>query len=126
MNNYSSMVFLLVLSTSTLAGAPLGGEQIKQLASGNTVSLHSLAKGADFKNYYAADGTAASFEESNGKKNKGAWRVTDSGEWCVHWRGATERCGQIIDNGDGTYNRMEDGNLRSVWKMIHPGNTIPE
>ena len=118
------MLFLMALTTSALAGSPLNGEQLKQLASGNTVSIHSIAQGADFKNYYAADRAAASLKESNGKKNKGTWRITDSGEWCVHWSGASERCGQVIDNGDGTYNRLEEGKLRSVWKKIHPGNTI--
>ena len=121
-----SMLFLMTLSTSAVAGTPLSGERIKQLISGNTVALHSNARGINFKIYYAADGTAISHNERDGKKYKGTWRLTDSGEWCNHWPPAEDRCGQVIDNGDGTYNRMEGGKLRSVWKKIYPGNTIAE
>jgi hypothetical protein len=126
MRKIASTLFVMTLSTSALAATQLGGDQLKQLVAGNTVSLHSIAKSADYKNHYAADGTAYSLQESNGKKNKGAWRISDTGEWCVLWTGASERCGQVFDNGDGTYNRMEDGSLRSVWKKIEQGNTIPE
>ena len=109
---------------AALAGTPLSGEQLKQLAAGNTISLHSIAKGKDFKNFMSADGVAFSLNESSGKTNQGTWRISESGAWCVKWNGAEERCGQVIDNGDGTYNRLEDGELRSVWKSIAPGNTI--
>lgn len=122
----SALLFLMTLSTSALAGTPLSGEQIKHLAMGNTVSIYSIAKSDSYKNHYAADGKAFSLQESNGRRNTGIWRVTDSGEWCVQWKGADDRCGLLIDNGDGTYDRQEDGKARSIWKKIESGNTIPE
>ena len=120
----STLAVVGFFSVPALAGTPLSGEQIKQLVSGNTVALHSNARGKDHKIFYATDGTAISHDESNGKNYPGTWRITDSGEWCNHWPPAKDRCGQVIDNGDGTYNRMENGSLRSVWKKIYPGNTI--
>ena len=125
----ASMLFLVALSASASAGTLLSGEQIKNLVSGNTVALHSLAKNINFQIYYAADGSSISHNENSGKKSRGTWRITDSGEWCNYWpteKNPEERCGQVIDNGDGTYNRLENGNLRSVWKKIHTGNTIGE
>ncbi len=120
----STLAVVGFFSVPALAGTPLSGEQIKQLVSGNTVALHSNARGKYYKIFYATDGTAISHDESNGKNYPGTWRITDSGEWCNHWPPAEDRCGQVIDNGDGTYNRMENGSLRSVWKKIYPGNTI--
>ena len=84
MYKLSCMLSLMALSASALAGTPLSGEQIKQLISGNTVALHSNAKGKDYKIFYATDGTAISHDESNGKNYPGTWRITDSGEWCNH------------------------------------------
>jgi hypothetical protein len=124
-----STLFLMALSTSALAGTPLNGEQIRQLASGNTIAIHSLAKNNHFQTYYAPDGSAISHNESTGKNNRGTWRITDSGEWCNYWpseKNPVDHCGQVLDNGDGTYNRLENGILRSVWKKIYPGNAIPE
>lgn len=124
MHKPSSILFLMALSASASAGTPLSGEQIKQLVSGNTIVLYSHARSQNYTIHYATDGSAASRSESDGKIVKGTWRITDSSEWCNHWTGAVERCGRVIDNGDGTYNRMESGSLRAVWKKIHPGNTI--
>lgn len=120
----STLVVVGFFSVPALAGTPLSGEQIKQLASGNTIALHSLARSTNFKIYYAPDGSAISHNESTGKNYPGTWRITDSGEWCNHWPPAPDRCGQVFDNGDGTYNRMENGSLRSVWKKIYPSNII--
>lgn len=124
MYKLSSMIFLAAVSGPALAATPLGGDQIRKLVSGNTVSLHSVARGDNYLIYYAPDGSAVSRSDSNGTTVKGVWRITDSGEWCNHWKGGAERCGNVIDNGDGTFNRLENGRLRSVWKQIHPGNTL--
>ena len=121
----SSLLILMALSASALAGTPVSGEKLKQLASGNTVTLYSVVRNETVQNYYAADGTALFFRSDDGKKMTGTWRVTDSGEWCVHWSGNKDRCGLLLDNGDGTYDRQEDGSIRSVWKKIESGNTIP-
>lgn len=126
MYKFITMLCLLSVSASVLAGEPLSGDQIKNIVSGNTVALYSQARNLNYTIHYAVDGSAASRNESNGRVVKGTWRITDSGEWCNQWTGSEERCGQIIDNGDGTYNRLENGSLRSVWKKIYPGNTIAE
>jgi hypothetical protein len=120
---------MMFAGAPALAGGPLSGEQIKQLAIGNTIAIYSVAKNRNSKTHYAPEGVATSYNEDTGKTYKGTWRITDSGEWCNYWpteKNATEHCGQVIDNGDGTYNRLEEGSLRSVWKKIYPGNAITE
>ncbi len=118
----STLAIVGFFSAPALAGTPLSGEQVKQLISGNSVEAHSNAKGFDFKAYFATDGSISS--EVNGKTNKGAWRINDSGEHCSQMTRQKETCAQIVDMGDGTYNRMEEGYPRSVWKKIHPGNAF--
>jgi len=116
------MIFLIALSTSAVAGSALSGDQVKQLITGNSVEAHSNAKGVDFKAYFAADGSASL--EANGKNRKGVWHINDSGEHCIQWNTQKENCGQIVDMGDGTYNRMEEGYPRAVWKKVHTGNAF--
>lgn len=111
-----------IFSAPVLAGTPLSGEQVKQLISGNSVEAHSNAKGFDFRVYFAPDGSAVS--ERNGKTHKGEWHITDSGEHCTQWPTQKETCGQVVDMGDGTYNRMEEGYPRAVWKKVLPGNAF--
>jgi len=118
----STLAVVGFFSVPALAGTPLSGEQVKQLVSGNSVEAHSNAKGFDFKAYFATDGSAGS--EVNGKTYKGAWRINDSGEHCIQWATQKEYCAQVVDMGDGTYNRMEEGYPRAVWKKIHPGNAF--
>ncbi len=119
----STLSIVGFFAVPALAGTPLSGDQVKQLISGNSVEAHSNAKGIDFKAYFAPDGSAVS-EGSNGKTIKGAWRINDSGEHCTQWNRQKETCGQIVNMGDGTYNRMEEGYPRAVWKKIQPGNAF--
>ena len=118
----STLAVVGFFSAPALAGTPLSGAQVKQLISGNSVEAYSKARGFDFKAYFATDGIGVS--EVNGKTSKGAWRINDSGEHCSQWPKQKETCGQVVDMGDGTYNRMEEGYPRSVWKKIHPGNAF--
>lgn len=118
----STLVMVGFFSGSALAGTPLSGEQVKVLISGNSMDAHSNAKGFDFKVYFATEGAAIS--AINGKTYKGTWRINDAGEHCVLWTAQKESCAQIVDMGDGTYNRMEEGYPRSVWKKVHPGNAF--
>jgi len=121
----STLAVVGFFSVPALAGTPLSGEQIKQLVSGNTVDIQS--KGIDYKTYYAPDGATTTRNESNGKIYKAKhWRVSDSGDICSQSPGKEESCGQVVDNGDGTYNRLDNGSPRGVWKKIYPGNTIAE
>ena len=118
----STLAVVGFFSVPALAGTPLSGEQVKKLVSGNSVDAHSNAKGFDFKAYFATDGSAGS--EVNGKTYKGAWRVNDAGKHCSHFPPQKETCAQIVNMADGTYNRMEEGFPRSVWKKVHPGNAF--
>jgi hypothetical protein len=118
----STLAVVGFFSVPVLAGTALSGEQVRQLVLGNSVEAHSNAKGYDFKAYFATDGSAVS--EVNGKAYKGAWRINDSGEHCTQWTTQKETCGQIVNMGDGTYSRMEEGYPRAVWKKVHPGNAF--
>jgi len=124
MYKIACITFLMTLSVAAMAGTPLSGEQVKQLITGNSVDIYSNVQGVDIKLYFAADGSTASLTESNGKKFKGTWRIDDSGKHCTKWGDKKETCGQILDYGDGTYKRMEDGYPRAVWKKIYPGNAF--
>lgn len=118
----STLAIAGFFSVSTWAGTPLSGEQAKVVISGNSMEGHSNAKGFDFRVYFAPDGSATSAR--NGKISQGTWRINDSGEHCVLWKMQKESCAQIVDMGDGTYNRMEEGYPRSVWKKVYPGNAF--
>ena len=124
MYKIACLTFLMTLSVTAMASTPLSGEQIKQLITGNSVELHSNAQGIDFKVYFAADGSAASHNESNGNRSKGTWRIDDSDKHCTKWGVKNETCGQVLDMGDGSYKRMEEGYPRAVWKKIHQGNAF--
>lgn len=127
MYKLATMFFVMTIPVSALAGTQLNGEQIKQLVSGNTVLAHNIDQGTDYKNYYSPDGTMISRNESNGQIYKDKrWRVSDSGDICSQSAGKKESCGQVVDNGDGTYNRLDNGSPRGVWKKVYPGNTIAE
>lgn len=121
-----TLSIVIFFAAPALAGTPLSGDQVQQLISGNSVEAHSNAKGVDFKSYFAPDGSAV-LEGGTGKTFKGTWRIDDAGQHCVKWirkKEPEESCGQIVDMGNGTYNRMEEGYPRAVWKKIHPGNAF--
>lgn len=124
MHKILCMIVLMMLSATAFADTPLTGDQIKQLVSGNSIDLHSNANGLDLKLYLAADGSIAGRREDNGNPFKGTWRITDSGEFCSVFASRKETCGPVMDSGDGSYKRMEEGYPRAIWKKIHPGNAF--
>lgn len=117
------MTILMSLSAVAFADTKLNGDQVKQLISGNSVDGHSNAQGVDFKAYFAPDGSGT-LQNEKGRKFNGVWRITESGDHCSKWGDRKETCGQIMDAGDGSYKRMEEGYPRSIWKKIHPGNAF--
>ena len=117
------MTILMSLSAVAFADTQLTGDQVKQLITGNSVDAHSNAKGVDFKAYFAADGSGV-LQNEKGRTFNGVWRITESGDHCSKWGDQKETCGQVMDPGDGTYKRMEEGYPRAIWKKIYPGNAF--
>lgn len=115
---------MMGLSAAAWAGTPLSGEQIRQLVSGNTVDAQ--AKSGDVKVYYGLDGSSLTRAESNGRITKGFWRISEAGEICSLRPPGKESCGPVVNNGDGTYHRMDGNTVRGVWTKVHPGKIISE
>jgi uncharacterized lipoprotein NlpE involved in copper resistance len=100
----------------------LTGEQIKQLLTGKTASYVNR-KGWSVENTFNTDGSA-SLKYLSGKfagdmRNNNSWAVNGN-EMCYTLKHNNKTaCGKLLDNGDGTYNRLNaDGSLRVVFKSV--------
>lgn len=115
------LVSVLAFSAASFAQQPLSGDEIKKLVSGYTVEqIQFVPKNAKYLNYYDADGSIMSLNESGGEY-KGKWRVTEDSQLCIQWPSRSESCVQIIKEPDGTYKRVSNGEVRAIMKSITPG-----
>lgn len=103
----TSVLAVFFLPIPTYAGTPVKGEALKKLYAGNTVHGHHINKGFDFLNYFSEDGKAIR-KRDDGKMHEGKWFINDDGDMCVNF-GRFGGCGELEDNGDGTYTRTRDG-----------------
>ncbi len=124
MKKHFSVFFLWAALIGVAAPAfaqPLTGDEIKKLLAGNTVEqTQFVPKNMTFLSYYDADGSIMTLTES-GKTNTGKWRVNEDNLLCVQWPNRAEVCIQIVKEADGTYKRVDKGEVRAIMKNITPG-----
>ena len=78
----------------------LRGAQFINVVNGNTI-VGTDDNGVKFHAFFL-NGGVATYEDANGNKDSGTWRVTDDDRICVTWRemgGGKERC--VIVKVDG-------------------------
>lgn len=107
-------------STQAIADKVMTQDEIKTLIVGNTVYSTHTKKNFDFKVYFNSDGT---FERSqNGKMLNGVW-MFDGGMHCIAM--GKKICASVVDNGDGTYKRLNNGSKHVVtWNKVVKGKDL--
>lgn len=108
---------LVLFSTCAQAGETLDADAVRKLITGNTV--HGLSPtGGTQKNYFGPDGKT--IRQTGDKIVEGSWSVNDDGTQCV--KGMPGGCAKIVNNGDGTYDRVtDDGGIRLRWTSVVKG-----
>ena len=115
----------LLASTASYAETVLNAEEVSALIVGKTVNAHHLVKGHDFKVYFSPDGETAYRTTKKGVKET-TYVIQEDGRHCIFLKGR-DRCAKIINNGDGTYSRLnKSGEKKVLWKSFDQGNTIPK
>ena len=126
-NVYRKLGGLFVLAVLFSAGQVvaeeyMGADAVKALVVGNTISATHLKKGFDFKVYFDADGETA-HRQQDGSTTITTYKF-DGDKLCIHWKGS-DRCANILDNGDSTYTRVLDDGKRVVkWTKITKGKDL--
>jgi len=106
---------LLLLSGIPAQAGELSADQLKELVSGKTLFVENPKNGKSWQMYHDPDGTTY---KSDG--NEGKWNITDDGKHCN--TGVPLKCAKVVDNGDGTYNRLKpNGSTAVVWTKIVDG-----
>jgi hypothetical protein len=114
-------------SSQVVAGNSMSGEQINTMMSGNTTYGKHTRKNKHGHSFKHADGAFVGWNNEDGKRT-GTWR-TQGNKYCRTPDGDSERCFELSDNGDGTYNMyIQPGNLIMprkhvwTWTKVVPGN----
>lgn len=116
-----ALLALLLISGMASAAAPLTGDQIKTLLSGNSAAGFADALGKNYTAYYGADGKLVQ-DLGKGKRRQGTWKITDN-NFCTQFPTEPERCTKVMPSDNGEYVRIkDDGMVTNTWKKFYPGN----
>ncbi len=116
-----ALLGLLLISGMASAAAPLSGDQIKTLLSGNSASGFADALGKNYTAYYGADGKLVQ-DLGKGKRRQGTWKITDN-NFCTQFPTEPERCTKVMSADNGEYVRIkDDGMVTNTWKKFYKGN----
>ncbi len=119
---FLSLILFVVFSAS--AETYLSASKIKELISGNTIDAEHLKKGFSFKVFFDKDGKTAIRNQKGNSKTISYKYEGDKDKHCIHWAGK-DRCAKILDNGDGTYTRINPKGKKIVkWTKINKGKTL--
>lgn len=105
----------------SLAADNLSADQIRSLVADKTTVIYWPEKNINVEVYFSPDGTLAG-ENHVKKKIKGNWEITGDNLLCVASNFVQRTCGNMVANGDGTYNRFTDGVLTQTYKSFTDGN----
>jgi len=116
-----ALLSLLLISGMASAAAPLSGDQIKTLLSGNSASGFADALGKNYTAYYGADGKLVQ-DLGKGKRRQGSWKINDN-NFCTQFPTEPERCTKVMPADNGEYVRIkDDGMVTNTWKKFYKGN----
>ena len=119
---YLAILATLFISASTVAEDYMGEEAVKALVVGNTIHAEHLKKDFEFKVYFDADGKTA-IREQGGDSAETTYEFKGN-KHCIFWK-EKNRCANILDNGDGTYFRVNKNAKKIIkWNKIVKGNDL--
>ena len=122
---FSALLFSSAFLISSQAHAEnyLDNNKIKELVTGKTIYSKHLKKDFDFSAYFDADGKTAIRKKRNGDIVKTSYSI-EGNKHCMQWKGKN-RCARIIDNGDGTYTRVNKKGKKIIkWLKFEAGNKV--
>ena len=111
-------ILALIFSGTLFSAEPMSADAVKSLLTNNTTYCKNLEKDKEFTNYYRDDGTVTKLS-SEGKEKQGEWRVAGNGRHCIDWgEEEGECCHPVFDQGDGTYQKLEEGEPKAEFRVI--------
>ncbi len=117
-----SLAIILGFSTQANADEFLDASAVKALVTGKTIHAMHLKKDFEFKVYFDPDGETA-YRSQGGETTKTTYKFDDN-KHCIYWKGKN-RCANILDNGDGTYTRVnKKGKKKVKWTKFEDGKTF--
>lgn len=111
----TASLLALTLSGALFSAELMSADAIKTLLTNNTIICKNLQIKHVSSVYFRNDGTATRLNHE-GEKIPGNWRVTDNGQQCVDW-GEDERCNSVVDQGNGAYQKIEEGKPRAEFTV---------
>jgi len=112
----------LLLAGPAHAEAFLTADEVRALVVGHTMTAHNLFMDVGFRVYFDPDGETA-YRRHGGEVTKTRY-FFEGDMHCIVWRGE-DRCARILDNGDGTYQRVDRNGARIIkWTKVVDGNRL--
>jgi len=119
---YLCIALLFSFSIHTSADEFLDADAVKALVTGKTIHAMHLKKDFEFKVYFDPDGKTA-YRSQHGETTKTTYEFRDN-KHCIFWK-EKNRCANILDNGDGTYTRVnKKGKKKVKWTKFEDGKTF--
>lgn len=117
-----AVIFGLLMSGLAQAGDYVAGDKLAGLVVDKTIRAKHLKKGFEFSVYFDKDGKTA-YRKQGGDVTQTTYRI-EGNKHCLHWKGK-DRCAQILDNGDGTYVRVnKKGKQVVMWTKIESSKNL--
>jgi len=119
---YFGIISALILSTQATAEDYMGADAVKALVVGSTIEAEHLKKDFEFKVYFSDDVKTA-IREQGGDSTETTYEFKGD-KHCIFWK-EKNRCANILDNGDGTYTRVNKKGKKIVkWTKIIKGKHL--
>lgn len=126
-NHYKTIVSIIIgisvlFSGSAIAENFVPADKLSGLIINKTVHAKHLKKGFEFSVYFDKDGKTA-FRKQGSDVTQTTYKI-DGDKHCIFWKGK-DRCAQILDNGDGTYTRVNKKGKQIVkWTRLEDGKKL--
>ena len=112
----------MLMSTQALAEKYLTADEVQAQVVGNAMHAKHLFRDFDFTVYFDANGQTA-YRRQHGTTTKTFYKFKGD-KHCIFWMDA-DRCANILDNGDGTYTRVNKGGKKVVkWVRVVEGKDL--
>ena len=113
---------MLALSAHSSAEDFMDADAIKALVTGKTIHALHLKKDFEFKVFFDPDGETA-YRSQGGEVTETTYKFVGN-KHCIYWK-EKDRCANILDNGDGTYTRVNKKGKKIVkWTKFEDGKTF--
>lgn len=121
------LLLAAVATTATAEPVKVSAYEIELYFKGRTADCIKTKDDSTCDTYFDEDGSVQRYTHANGKRRSGKWWVTDDDKLAVQWKGRTKPLlFSIVDTGDGSWQLIRRGKLKSVVVGVQPGNTLPE